>query len=62
MTSPSLFTELFAHGSTIPDDRLDGWFDQKTQTFGGQDAINTVRSLIGNFPDWKLFPLRLSGS
>jgi ERCC4-related helicase len=61
MTSPSLFTELFAHGSTIPDDRLDGWFDQKTQTFGGQDAINTVRSLIGNcsrfdYQDLKAIP------
>lgn len=61
MTSPSLFTELFTNGSTISEDRLDGWFDQKTKTFGGKDAINTVRSLIGNcsrfdYQDLKTIP------
>jgi len=61
MTSPSLFTELFTSGSTMSEDRLDGWFDQKTQTFGGKDAINTVRSLIGNcsrfdYQDLKAIP------
>ena len=48
MTSPSLFTELFTNSTAIPNDGLDGWFDQKTKTFGGKDAINTVRTLIGH--------------
>lgn len=48
MASPSLFTELFAQGATVSTDRLDGWFDQKTRTFGGTDAIDTVKTLIGN--------------
>jgi ERCC4-related helicase len=48
MTSSSLFTELFAGGSSVPKDRLDSWFDQTTRTFGGDDAIDTVKSLIGN--------------
>jgi len=48
MTSPSLFTELFADGSTVPSNRLDSWFDTKAKTFGGKDAIETVRTLVGN--------------
>lgn len=61
MTSPSLFTELFTSGATVPNDRLDGWFDNKTKTFGGQDAIKTVRTLIGNcsrfdYQDLKTIP------
>ena len=48
MASPSLFTELFTDGATVPVDRLDKWFDSKSKTFGGNDAIETVQSLIGN--------------
>jgi len=49
MTSPSLFTELFTDGATVPSGRLDNWFDTKAKTFGGKDAIETVRTLMGNF-------------
>ncbi len=61
MASPSLFTDLFTDGTNIPEDRLDRWFDQKTKTFGGQDAINTVRDLFGNcsrfdYQDLKAIP------
>ena len=48
MASPSLFTELFTDGATVPADRLDNWFDTKSKTFGGNDAIETVQNLIGN--------------
>jgi len=48
MASPSMFTELFADGATVPAEQLDSWFDKKAKTFGGQDAIETVRTLIGN--------------
>jgi len=48
MTSPTLFTELFASAGAISEDRLDNWFNTKTQTFGGKDAIDTVKALIGN--------------
>lgn len=48
MTSPALFTELFSKAETINEARLDTWFDTKTKTFGGTDAIDTVKALIGN--------------
>lgn len=48
MTSPLLFTELFADATSVGSERLDNWFDQKTRTFGGEDAIDTVKTLIGN--------------
>ncbi|MEI8375850.1 MAG: SNF2-related protein [Planctomycetota bacterium] len=48
MTSPSLFRELFSEGVDVPKERLSAWFDAKTARFGGDDAIDTVRRLIGH--------------
>ena len=48
MSSPELFSDLFANGSAIPKDKLSNWFDSKTATFGGQDVVTTVKHLIGN--------------
>ncbi len=48
MTSPSLFTDLFADGGSVPKEKLSNWFDKKTMTFGGQDVVDTVKQLIGN--------------
>lgn len=48
MTSPGLFTELFAHSSSVPQENLSSWFNNTTKTFGGRDAIETVRMLLGN--------------
>lgn len=48
MTSPSLFNEIFSEASRVPKDSLSSWFDAKTKTFGGQDIIETVKSLVGN--------------
>ena len=48
MSSPDLFSDLFANGGSIPKDKLSNWFDSKTATFGGQDVVDTVKQLIGN--------------
>lgn len=63
MTSPSLFTDLFATGAVVSEDRLDSWFNTKTKTFGGKDAIDTVKALIGNcsrfdYQDLKKIPTK----
>jgi len=48
MASPSLFREIFATGSDVPPKSLSSWFDTKTAQFGGQDAIKTVKEIVGN--------------
>lgn len=49
MASPRMFTNIFADAdSHLRGQRLDEWFNSKTTTFGGDDAVETVRSLVGN--------------
>jgi superfamily II DNA or RNA helicase len=48
MTSPSLFTELFTEAGLQDRESLDSWFDEKTARFGGEDAVETVRNLVGH--------------
>lgn len=48
MTRPSVFRELFSEGVDVAPDSLGKWFDEKTSQFGGQDAIDAVKELIGN--------------
>jgi hypothetical protein len=49
MASPQMFTDLFAEASpTMDGERLERWFDHRTSTFGGEDAISVVRSLFGS--------------
>jgi ERCC4-related helicase len=48
MSDKSFFTELFSQATAVPKDRLSDWFDEKTRTFGGTTAIDTVTALIGN--------------
>lgn len=48
MVKPTMFRELFSEASQVPTEALSKWFDEKTSQFGGQDALDTVRSLIGN--------------
>ena len=49
MASPGMFTKVFAGADvTVGDQTLDDWFDTETATFGGEDAVNTVRSLVGH--------------
>lgn len=47
MTSPKLFREIFSEAQSHQD-HLTQWFDEKTATFGGKDAIETVKDIIGN--------------
>jgi hypothetical protein len=49
MASPHMFTKVFADAQAeLRGTRLDHWFDANTVTFGGKDAVDTVRSLVGN--------------
>jgi len=48
MTPSSLFTETFVGASDIPKESLSDWFDKKSASFGGKDAIETVKELVGH--------------
>jgi len=49
MASPRMFTKVFADAdSDLQGERLEQWFDTRTATFGGRDAVASVRSLVGN--------------
>lgn len=49
MASPRMFTNVFADAAPqLRRERLDKWFDSRTARFGGNDAVDTVRSLVGN--------------
>ncbi|MCZ2344496.1 MAG: DEAD/DEAH box helicase family protein [Bacteroidales bacterium] len=45
MASPSLFRELFATANEVKPEAFDQWFDSRTATLGGQDALTAARSL-----------------
>jgi len=46
-TSPKLFREIFSEAH-LHKDNLNQWFDSKTATFGGQDAVATVKEIVGS--------------
>ena len=49
MASPRMFTEVFADADPgFRGQRLEQWFNAKTATFGGKDAVDSVRALTGN--------------
>ena len=49
MASPGMFAKVFAGAdSPVSGQTLDDWFDTETATFGGEDAVNTVRNLVGH--------------
>jgi superfamily II DNA or RNA helicase len=49
MASPRMFTKVFADANPrLSGQRLEEWFNTKTATFGGKDAVGAVRSLFGN--------------
>jgi superfamily II DNA or RNA helicase len=48
MSSPSLFTELFAGAAAVSPGSLSQWFDSKTAKFGGQDVIKVVKDIVGH--------------
>lgn len=47
MASPTLFREIFSEGQQNKE-QLSQWFDSKTATFGGQDAVEAVKKLVGS--------------
>ena len=49
MASPSMFTKVFTDASSDRSSQtLGDWFDGATATFGGEDAVDTVRNLVGH--------------
>ena len=49
MASSSVFNRVFADAeSNLAGKTLKRWFDTQTATFGGEDAVETVRSLVGH--------------
>ena len=49
MASPGMLTKVFTDArSDRTNQTLDDWFDEATATFGGEDAVNAVRSLVGH--------------
>ena len=46
---PGMFTNVFANADpALSGQTLRGWFDIGTATFGGEDAVETVRTLVGH--------------
>ena len=49
MASTVMFTKVFSEGAfRSKGQTLDDWFNTETATFGGEDAVNTVRDLFGH--------------
>ena len=49
MASPGMFTNVFANADpSLSGQSLREWFDTGTATFGGEDAVDTVRNLVGH--------------
>lgn len=51
MQGGRFFDELFVEGTAIEraqGERLADWFDARSTTFGGRDALDTVRTMLGN--------------
>ena len=49
MASPGMFTPVFADAAPLLSGQtLRDWFDTCTATFGGADAVDTVRNLVGH--------------
>lgn len=48
MSSPGAFTQLFSQGQYVKKQKLNEWFDTQSTTFGGESAIETVKSLVGH--------------
>ncbi|AML53632.1 helicase SNF2 [Falsihalocynthiibacter arcticus] len=48
MTPPGFFDEVFSESPQRSNEELKDWFDAKTSSFGGRDAVATVRDLLGN--------------
>ena len=46
---PGMYTNVFANADqSLRRQTLRDWFDTETATFGGEDAVNAVRNLVGH--------------
>ncbi len=57
MAGPGFFNDIFAEGQFVRPERLDDWFDAKTRSLGGREAISTVLDLIGHCQSFDLSQL-----
>jgi len=48
MTDGKLFNQLFSKGLNQSTGTLNNWFNTETKKFGGEDAIQAVKDLVGN--------------
>lgn len=58
MQSSEYFTRVFSDGTMQKKSGFNTWFDVSTQSFGNTDAINTVKSLVGNAAKFNLAGLK----
>lgn len=48
MTDGKIFNQIFSKGIAQSKDTLNGWFDSETKKFGGTDAIQAVKDIVGH--------------
>jgi len=48
MTTPKMFRDIYSQSQGIKPENLESWFDSKTATFGGDDAVEAVKAIVGN--------------
>lgn len=58
MAGPGFFNELFIEGQSVRTEGLGDWFDAKTRSLGGREAISTVLDLVGHCQSFDLSQLK----
>lgn len=58
MTTPGFFDQLFYEAKDVPKEKLAVWFDEKSRTFGGANAIDMVKKLVGHAQSFDLSGLK----
>lgn len=48
MKDDSFYNSIQLEARDIPKEKFSDWFDNKAQTFAGEDALDTISNLIGN--------------
>ncbi|WP_033412279.1 DEAD/DEAH box helicase [Methylosarcina fibrata] len=58
MTGSTIFNEIFSEAIDVQKTRLSEWFDEKSKTFGGESAIETIKTLVGHAQSFDLTGLQ----
>lgn len=58
MTGSNIFNEIFSEAIDVQKTRLSEWFDEKSKTFGGESAIETIKTLVGHTQSFDLTGLQ----